>query len=464
MDLDRLPSLWWEPSTPAEQRSGLVSRDAEGAITIELIGTLSGSPFPMHEPEPEILHGVGNQGPLFTARKVMRSGARFSAPGFPSEILRPRSIIVGGQVDETTRYNQALLRTSFLADWLQVSGVVIDLTESTDDKKGSVGVRYEWPTIQTSQVAPGVTISTWTGHQGKPTGSGYAIDEDVALQVALETAIPLDDLLQNYVMPLLDLVSFGTGRSNAIDRLTVRTPSVVTMVADKEQRDDLDFLTDWVAKPPKVRERLLDHHMNFSLSDVPMGFDELVRRWFALHENLRLALAPFFGLLYAPPTYVDLRLVSISQALEAYDRASGRSRQAMPTEEFASFKQLLMDACSEKHKDFLKQKLGYLNELSQVDRMSYLVERARVPLRRLLAKRPTFAVDFIASRNAKTHPDKEKGGMDGVQMYDLMATATYLFTACVMLDLGFDENQCAELFERQPGYVHLADSPPPAAS
>jgi hypothetical protein len=394
----------------------------------------------------------------------MRSGARFSAPGFPSEILRPRSIIVGGQVDETTRYNQALLRTSFLADWLQVSGVVIDLTESTDDQKGSVGVRYEWPPVQTSQVAPGVTISTWTGHQGKPTGSGYAIDEDVALQVALETAIPLDDLLQNYVMPLLDLVSFGTGRSNAIDRLTVRTPSVVTMVADKEQRDDLDFLTDWVAKPPKVRERLLDHHMNFSLSDVPMGFDELVRRWFALHENLRLALAPFFGLLYAPPTYVDLRLVSISQALEAYDRASGRSRQAMPTEEFASFKQLLMDACSEKHKDFLKQKLGYLNELSQVDRMSYLVERARVPLRRLLAKRPTFAVDFIASRNAKTHPDKEKGGMDGVQMYDLMATATYLFTACVMLDLGFDENQCAELFERQPGYVHLADSPPPAAS
>ena len=464
MDLDRLVSLWWEPSTPAEQRPGLVSRDAEGAITIELVGTLSGSPFPMHEPEPEILHGIGNRGPLFTARKVMRSGARFSAPGFPSEILRPRSMIVGGHVDETTRYDQALLRTSFLADWLQASGVVVDMTKDTDDRKGSVGVHYEWPTIQTSKVAPGVTISTWTGHQGKPTGSGYAIDEDVALQVALETAVPLDDLLQNYVMPLLDLISFGTGRSNAIDRVTVRTPSVVTIVGDKEQRDDLDFLTEWIAKPPKVQERLLDHHMNFAVRDVVMGFDELVRRWFALHEELRLALAPFFGLLYAPPTYVDLRLVSISQALEAYDRASGRSRRAMPAEEFASFKQLLMDACPEKHKDFLKQKLGYLNELSQVDRMNYLVERARVPLRRLLAKRPTFAVDFIASRNAKTHPDKEKDAMDGLQMYDLTATATYLFTACVMLDLGFDENLCAQLFERQPAYIHLADNPPPAAS
>ncbi len=96
--------------------------------------------------------------------------------------------------------------------------------------------------------------------------------------------------------------------------------------------------------------------------------------------------------------------------------------------------------------------------------MNYLVERAGVSLRRLLAKRPTFAVDFIASRNAKTHPDKEKTVMDGLHMYDLTATATYLFTACVMLDLGFDENLCAQLFERQPAYIHLADNPPPAAS
>jgi ApeA N-terminal domain 1 len=464
MDLDRLLSLWWEPKTPEKQHSGLVSRDADGAITIELVGTLSDSPFPMHDPEPEILHGLGNAGPLFTARRAMRSGAHIGMPGFSTEVFRPLSMIVGGHVDETARYSQALLRTSFLADWLQLSGILVDVKRDTDASKGSVGVRYEWPAVQTSHAAPGVSVSTWTGHQGQSTSSGYAINEDVALEIALETAVPLDDLVQNYVMPLVDLVSFGTGRSNAIDRLTVRTPSVVTMVGDKGHQDDLDYLTAWVAKPPKEREHLLDHHMNFSLRDAAMGFDELVRRWFALHETLRLALAPFFGLLYAPPTYVDLKLVSISQALEAYDRASGRSRRAMSAEEFARFKKILMDTCPEEHRDFLTQKLGYLNELSQVDRTNYLVERARVPLQRLVAKRPTFAVDFIDSRNAKTHPDKDKNAMSGLQMYDLTATATYLFAACVMLDLGFEENLCANLFERQPAYVHLADNPPPAAS
>jgi len=464
MELDRLLSLWWEPSTPEKQYSGLVSQDADGAITIELVGTLGDNPFPTNQPVPEILHGLGNAGPLFTARKAMRSGAHIGMPGFSSEVLRPLSMIAGAHVDETTRYGQALLRTSYLADWLQASGVRVDVKSDTEASKGSVGVHYEWPAVQTSHVAPGVRISTWTGHQGESTGSGYAINEDVALEIALETAAPLDDLVQNYVMPLVDLVSFGTGRSNAIDRVTVRTPSVVTTIGDRKHQDDLDYLTAWVAKRPKERERLLDLHMNFSLRDAAMGFDELVRRWFALHEDLRLALAPFFGLLYAPPTYVDLKLVSISQALEAYDRASGRSRRAMPAEEFARFKKILVDACPEERKDFLAQKLGYLNELSQVDRTNYLMERARVPLQRLLAKRPTFVVDFIASRNAKTHPGKDKSAMGGLEMYDLTATATYLFAANVMLDLGFDENRCAQLFERQPAYAHLAEHPPAAAS
>jgi hypothetical protein len=118
-----------------------------------------------------------------------------------------------------------------------------------------------------------------------------------------------------------------------------------------------------------------------------MGFDSLLQRWFQLYQDLRLCLAPYFGLLYAPPTYVDLRLVSISQALEAYYRASRLSKRAMSREGFADLKKALLDACQE-NKAFLEQKLGYLNELSQVERTNILVERTRVPLRRLLAKRP----------------------------------------------------------------------------
>lgn len=464
MDLDKLVSRWWQPETPDQEYAGLISCDTDGATTIELVGTLSGSPFPIDDPEPQVLHGLGNQGPLFTARKVLRSGARMGVPGFATEVLRPLSLIVGAHVDETTLYDEALLQMTFLTDWLQESGIRIEMRPSTDAQKGSIAVSYHWPTVRTSFVSPGVAVSTWTGHRGKDTGSGYAINEDVALKITLEKAIPVDDLVSDCVMPLLDLVSFGTRRSNAMDRLTLRSPSVTRVVGGKVEREDLEFLTEWIAKPEKEQKRLSVDHMNFALGDAAMAFDELVRRWFSLYQDLRPCLAPYFGLIYAPPTYVDLRLVSISQALEAYHRASKLPRAAMSKEEFANFKKVLLDACPAEQKEFLEQKLGYLNEISQIERTNQLLKRTGVALGRLLPTRPTFAVDFISARNAKTHPDATKSQLSGHQMYDLTATATYLFEACIMLDLGFDETLCAELFERQPEYRHLADNPPPQAT
>jgi hypothetical protein len=82
-----------------------------------------------------------------------------------------------------------------------------------------------------------------------------------------------------------------------------------------------------------------------------------------------------------------------------------------------------------------------------------------VALRRLFANRPNFAVQFIRARDAKTHPERnaEPGGL---QMSELTRVATYLFEASIMLDLGFDESQCAALFERQQEYLYLADRHP----
>jgi len=459
MDFDNLLSTWWQPAAPEREFTGQISRTSDGATTIELAGTLSGGPFAIQDPEPDVLFGVAKKGPLFTARRVMRSGAGLGMPGFPTEILRPRSLIVGAHVDESTHYDEAVLLATFVSDWLQESGIRVQVQPRTDAEAGTVTVSYKWPEVRTSQIEPGVSVSTWTAHYGEPRRAGYAITEDVALKVGLTVAVPIEQLIEDYVMPLVDLVSFATRRSNAIERVTVRTPSVTREIAGKSERVDLEFLTEWIVKPGSLAERLFAHHMNFAAGDASMGFDELLRGWFKLHRTLRASLAPYFGLLYAPPTYVNLRLVSISQTLEAYHRTRMGSRRAMSKEEFAALKKVLLDACPPVHRAFLQKKLGYLNQLSQVERTTQLLDRVQVPLRRLLPTRPKFAEEFIAARDAEAHPEGTQGKVDGVLLYDLTATATYVFEANIMLDLGFEEARCAELFERQPAYQHLVAHP-----
>ncbi len=151
MDFDKLISVWWQPDTPDHEYMGQISREPDGATAIELAGTLTGSPFPMHDPEPQVLHGLGKKGPLFTARKVTRSGAGMGMPGFATEVLRPLSLIVGAHVDESTRYDQALLQATFLSDWLQESGIQVAVQPSTDAESGSVAVSYQWPKYRPQQ-------------------------------------------------------------------------------------------------------------------------------------------------------------------------------------------------------------------------------------------------------------------------------------------------------------------------
>jgi hypothetical protein len=270
--------------------------------------------------------------------------------------------------------------------------------------------------------------------------------------------VPVDDIVRNYVMPLVNLVSFGTGRSNAVNALTLRSPSIVDKVAEEDHPRDLEFLTEWAMKPPQ-QDAPSPHEMNFTLPDASMGFEPLLQSWFRIQSQLSPCLAPYFGLLYAPPTYVDQRLVSISQALEGYQRSTGSAR-AMPKEEYEVFRERLLAACPPERAEFLKQKLGYLNQVSQVERTTRLVDRATGVLGALFASRPNFATDFIKARDARTHPEDSSAQLSGPQLYDLMRSGTYLFEACIMLDLGFDASQCAALFERQPEYLHLVSHPP----
>jgi hypothetical protein len=461
MEIDRLLSMWWLPESPEVKVPGEVTRLADGAVTIELFGSLSGSLMPMDDPDPPVMHGLGSRGPFLTVRHVIRTGATTAFPGFPTEVLRPQSMIVGANVDETTPYNHAIVRTSFLREWLQLSGIRISYTSPAPEAKGSLGIAYEWPPVLTAEVAPGVTVSTWSGHQGKTLTSGYALNEDVALKVSLATPVLVDEIVSNYVMPLVDLVSFGTGRSNAVDLLTLRSPSVVDKVGNEEQPRDLEFLTEWAMQQPKQDPPSPDE-MNFSRADASMGFEPLLQDWFRIQSTLRPCLAPYFGLLYAPPIYVNQRLVSISQALEAYQRSLG-SHQAMPKDEYDAFKKRLLAACPKNRVAFLTQKLGYLNQLSQVERTTRLIERARGVLGALFASRPSFATDFIHARDAQTHPGGNGDHLSGAELYDLTQTGTYLFEACIMLDLGFNEAQCAALFERQQEYLHLVKNPPKSA-
>jgi hypothetical protein len=460
VELDRVLSLWWSPEAPEEKLTGEISRSTDGATNITVVGTLGPSPFPLQNPEPPLLHGLASHGAQYTARRPVGVGGHFGMPGFSTERYRPTSVVVGGHVDEATMYDEGLLEATYLRDWLQGSGLQIEVRSGDGEQPGSLGARYQHPAVRTTRIADVATASTWTSGHGATTRSGYALSENVAVKVALDAPVLIDDLIGSYIMPLLDLLSFATARTNAVDRVTLHSPAHRHRVGEETRPVDLEFLTHWTGKVGGEIERLTPDDMRFAVQEAPGGFEGLVTRWFELYPRLREAFAPYFGLLYAPPTYMDLQLVSISQALEAYHRAAGTTRRLLPKSVYGNLKATLIAACPEEHKEFLEPRLTHLNEPRQVERLSELVRRVEQPLQALLDPRPRFVRDFIDARNLKTHPDKRKRQFGGLQMYDLTHVGMYVFEANVLFDLGFGAALCRQLFDRNREFAHLATHPP----
>lgn len=454
MELDQVPTIWWSPGNPDDQHDGHISVRADGSAEIELFRAFGDPLVASPESAPSLLYGVGVDGERFTARRSLLAGSRggfFS--GFTTSRYRPLSLIVGkAHVDEAAVYNVARLEATYLRDWLANSGLRPEMQTSVGEERGNPGVRYQPPAPQSAQLSAGAQVTTWTSHHLESTTRGYLQTEDVALEVELAEPLPIDELIAAYVTPLLDLITFATGQKNWIDRLTVESPALTRVIDGKTFPVPLQYLTRWTGSPPEDAARLIPHDMKFAASEAPGGLQATLPRWFDLHQELRMALAPYLGLSYAPAQYIDLRLVSISLALEAYHRAghgtTHQSRALMKKDEFRDFKAKVLEACPARLVGAMGQKLAYFNEKPQTDRLAELVERVQGSLPWIASSFPDFATDFIAARNGKTHPDPSKRQFSAGEMFNLTRVATYVFEANLMLDLGFAAEACRELLSR----------------
>src|SRR5262249_5217202 len=77
-----------------------------------------------------------------------------------------------------------------------------------------------------------------------------------------------------------------------------------------------------------VASDLIRSGLPFSFSDVAGRVEEVVRLWLELADRFSAAFALYFGGLYRPPAYSDLRLWLLIQALSLYQARRERVASA----------------------------------------------------------------------------------------------------------------------------------------
>ena len=104
------------------------------------------------------------------------------------------------------------------------------------------------------------------------------------------------------------------------------------------------------------------------LPTIRSSFSEILNRWFAIVERSKIALDVCFGSLYQPAAVLNLRFLSVMQALESYHRSLGVGLymdESMYKALIDKFNEELPKEIEGDHRVSLKKRLQYGNEFSQ---------------------------------------------------------------------------------------------------
>ncbi len=296
---------WWLPEAPNSRFSGVLSCSESGELRLKVAGHLAGERVGETERNvPTVIFGetYGDQGQAVTLRLCFKTNHTVcSNPlGNSQEFFAQRGYF-GTHLSIPTEpvFKTATLSYSGLSSWMQnFSGLISGATLYSTNW-------IEPPTL--SATIPGCVFELGARISQASTGRSRTLTESVILGCVFDPPVTEADFQSRVAYGFQGLLTFATSRPNAISRIRVGGPPAVP--------DGTRVIGPAVYTDETEASDLTNSDMLFSLGDIADRFNDVVRRWFALSDRYSKVLPLYFGGIYRPPGYTDLRFAQVLQAL-----------------------------------------------------------------------------------------------------------------------------------------------------
>ncbi|MBI4716227.1 MAG: hypothetical protein HY763_00320 [Planctomycetes bacterium] len=461
-----LVGFWWTPAHPQRRVAGTLRFDPALGIQLTLAGRLEDRPedefaFSSSLLEYRVLHGVTENEGRITVFRAFETNFRVDRYGVHRSRLHADFVLVGEQLqgEEHLVFERVSVRLTYLDDWMGASGLRVEFPRSD---RGSCEFRAEYRVPETMRIDHEKVAIEFTPD---PTvaRSLASVTMRAPWQIVLSSQVakPLNDWWRwiAAIQAFIDLAS------NQPNNVTCFHGSLATGDSNGEARTTKARL---LYKPlfltPELRRRYLTpEDCVFMRQDVRQRDTDLLASWLAAWTSKDLAFAwELFcvGWKHDPP-FIDLRLLALVQAAEAYHRRSF-SNEAMAAEAYSEHKRAVKEACPREHIDWLKQHLRG-NQKSLNQRLRDLVGRAGPVIQPVTGSPDIFAKRVVEHRNRLIHGDA--GGptcSDPVATLQLVDQLLWLLRCQFLLDTGLSVSELSPLLRRNRAYTSLVSVGSPA--
>ena len=338
--------------------------------------------------------------------RCLRTKSKLVSSGSASEEVSPAFALFSSQPFERDELlvQNATIRFEGLDEWAG-SGGGLDL--EVESERTALTLRYR-PMEQISIDTETGSIAWTYGPSWRRSRSSFRIQERASIELGLFVPATIDQLLNTQTRPIQDFLTFAIGRPVAVTQFTV-TPRSEGLEPSP---------TSVFYKPTYVAAKHEGHirrdTMLFHLGDVGMSLKQLVNEWLTLHKSLSAFCGAFFGLVYAPPKFVEIRF---DWTLHCADllRMSSASLRARPESVDTTLRWLLDSA-------------GDLSSFSTSGRNDEFVHR------------------IVDARNRMHHGQE----LSGVQVHWLTEALRWIITASLLLRMRATAALADEILHRSP--------------
>jgi hypothetical protein len=266
--------------------------------------------------------------------------------------------------------------------------------------------------------------------------------------VDIDTPVTPLEWMSTFVTPFTYLLNLVTGNPIAIETMS--------LVGPKGDAGDAmaEFL--WKRDPPAARSNgpLLPRELLFTAMTTPVPLGRVLERWLRAWAELRPILELLFATRGRTQLFEEHRLLNLTQALEAFHRVRIGGHPVDPETHTDRVDRALagLAALPAKDRSWARSALKRSNEFTLADRITALIVAHGWMLGDVIkVTARQFGEHVALTRNYHTHWDERRDAAVGSDLWPLNERLMILGEACLLGEIGFDEDATSEAIRRASG-------------
>ncbi|HEY6729727.1 MAG TPA: HEPN domain-containing protein [Solirubrobacterales bacterium] len=441
LEVHQFKGVWSLPSSEAEGLPGTLTVE-RGKADLELIGDfghqmLSESPreksYSLDPADQPRVLGSSTDGKDITLEKVSSRNYQVSIPGLPVAHYTAQAILVGKHFAEgdPILFDEIAIRASDLNAWTRVSGFEVHHEfEKLDGTEAlaftGFAVDYKAPEDIEIELARGERAFIRYGAKSEGLigrTDHVAVTQEAAIHFRFAKKAGLDQVFRR-VSEVRNFLSLAVGRPVSVLAVTGYLDDYAESNGSRRPID-LMWQVPHNPNPPERGRRF--HEMLFSLPEASPDISSVMKRWLARQARLKPVFNLFFGVLYHPDLYLEVRFLTFAQAIETYDYR----RRRKP------------------------------GQKTLAERMREVLHLCRTVTKRIIGPEEKEVEAFIKlfkdSRNYYTHynPKLEAKAAGGVRLYLLTIQLRAIIEMSLLRELGFPARSIDAILERGRRYEEI---------